>query len=329
MTHPVLEVLHTRLRDDSAPGARSDPHRVAVVLEGGGMRGVVSGGMVTALEQLGLRGVFDLVVGSSAGALAGAYFLAGQAALGTSIYYEDLIGRHWINRRGVLRGRPLLRLEYLLDEVMAHRKPLDWDALLASGVALRPVVTRLPDYQPALLGTGGTREELCHALRASARIPLVAGDPDVVDRVEYIDGSFSEAIPIRTAQTLGATRFVVLLTRPEGCRRRDPGRLDRRALAPAMDWKLPGLGATYLRRAERYDRELALLEDCCRDTEAGPTALAIRPPAHAPEIRQLEQGRTALRTGAEIGEEAVLRALAPIPRRSPTAPRVPVTAGGR
>ena len=69
VTHPVLDVLHARLREGSAPGARSDPHRVAVVLEGGGMRGVVSAGMTAALERLGLTRCFDLVVGSSAGAL--------------------------------------------------------------------------------------------------------------------------------------------------------------------------------------------------------------------------------------------------------------------
>ena len=49
------------------PGARDDPHRVALVLEGGGMRGVVSAGMAAALERLDLTRCLDLVVGASAG----------------------------------------------------------------------------------------------------------------------------------------------------------------------------------------------------------------------------------------------------------------------
>ena len=60
----------------------ADPHRVALVLEGGGMRGVVSAGMTAALERLGLTPCFDLVVGASAGAINGAALLSGAAQRG-------------------------------------------------------------------------------------------------------------------------------------------------------------------------------------------------------------------------------------------------------
>src|SRR3954452_17802375 len=66
-----------------------DQHRVALVVEGGCMRGVISAGALTALEHLRLAERFDAVYGVSAGALGGAYMLAGQAALGTSIYFDD------------------------------------------------------------------------------------------------------------------------------------------------------------------------------------------------------------------------------------------------
>ena len=52
--HPVARLLRERVDSGSVPGARQDPHRVALALEGGGMRGVVSAGMVAALERLGL-----------------------------------------------------------------------------------------------------------------------------------------------------------------------------------------------------------------------------------------------------------------------------------
>jgi predicted acylesterase/phospholipase RssA len=42
------------------------------------MRGVVSAGMLVALEQLGTLDCFDSIWGASAGALNGAYFLTGQ-----------------------------------------------------------------------------------------------------------------------------------------------------------------------------------------------------------------------------------------------------------
>ena len=47
----------------------------------GGMRGCVGAGMLAALNHLGLRDAFDVVYGSSAGSLMGAYFLSGQTPL--------------------------------------------------------------------------------------------------------------------------------------------------------------------------------------------------------------------------------------------------------
>ena len=78
-SHPVAELIRRRRQQGSRPGERSDGRRVALVIEGGGMRGVVSAGMTSAIEQLGLRDTFDEVHGSSAGAFNGAFLLAGQA----------------------------------------------------------------------------------------------------------------------------------------------------------------------------------------------------------------------------------------------------------
>ena len=87
--NPVIQLILDRLRSESQPLQRKDGYKLGLAIEGGAMRGVVSAGMVTALEYLGLLRVFDAVYGSSAGAFNGAFFLAGQAAFGTTIYYLD------------------------------------------------------------------------------------------------------------------------------------------------------------------------------------------------------------------------------------------------
>ena len=67
--------------------------RPALLICGGGMRGVYGAGVVMALHQLGLADCFDVVVGISTGAAIGGYFLAGeeQSQLGTSIYYNECL----------------------------------------------------------------------------------------------------------------------------------------------------------------------------------------------------------------------------------------------
>ena len=72
--------LAERAAEGSRPGARreGDAKKIALAIEGGGMRGCIAGGMVTALWHLGLADAVDVVYGSSAGSLVGAYFIARQ-----------------------------------------------------------------------------------------------------------------------------------------------------------------------------------------------------------------------------------------------------------
>ena len=53
--HPALEVVRARLREGSAPGRRKDKFKVGLVVEGGGMRGVVTGAALQAMHDLGMR----------------------------------------------------------------------------------------------------------------------------------------------------------------------------------------------------------------------------------------------------------------------------------
>jgi hypothetical protein len=63
LSHPVLQVLHERMYSRSKPCERNDPYKVALAIEGGGMRGCVSAGMTAALKDLGMEDCFDVVYG--------------------------------------------------------------------------------------------------------------------------------------------------------------------------------------------------------------------------------------------------------------------------
>ena len=77
------------------------------------MRGVVSAGMVAGLEHLGLLPAFDVIYGTSAGAINGAYFVAGRAAFGASIYYEEINNSQFMNPLRSVCGAPSMSLEFL------------------------------------------------------------------------------------------------------------------------------------------------------------------------------------------------------------------------
>src|ERR1700753_3379978 len=75
--HPVIQLIRRRRDEGSRPGTRTDGRRVALVIEGGGMRGVVSAGMTAAIEQVGPRGGFREGAHAAAGAFNAAFLLAG------------------------------------------------------------------------------------------------------------------------------------------------------------------------------------------------------------------------------------------------------------
>ena len=136
----LLRVLGERARAGSRPGQRSDPYRVALSIEGGGMRGTVSAGMALALHELGLVPAFDAVYGSSAGAITGAWLLSStpQRLRG---WADPDYARTLIRWSAMLRGRPVVDVRSLVEVVYTTDFPMDFESVLASPVEYHPLGT--------------------------------------------------------------------------------------------------------------------------------------------------------------------------------------------
>ena len=113
----MLALLREHAKYRTRPGARADGQRLALALEGGGMRGVVSAGMASALERRRLLDCFDLVVGTSAGALNAAGFLAGVVEGCMAAYQSAFATRRFINPYRLLIGRAAIDAAFTLDHV--------------------------------------------------------------------------------------------------------------------------------------------------------------------------------------------------------------------
>jgi predicted patatin/cPLA2 family phospholipase len=302
--NPVIEILKARkARGSTAP--HGDGARVALCVEGGAMRGVISAGMVSALEDLGLTKAFDAVYGSSAGAINAAYFLAGQARLGTSIYYEDINNRRFIDLWRALGGRPIVNLAFLLDDVAVRRKRLDVDRVLASVTPLTIVATDLVARRAAALRAFPDRDHLIAALRASSTMPVVAGPPVVYDGRSFLDASLSEPIPVPTAEADACTHALVLLTR-SGAMRPHPSAFDRYFVGPRLRRLSPELATRYLNRAESYTALIRAI-----DAGTGPLGRTQVLGVRVPDLRisKLERREDVLRDGARRGFDAIMAAL--------------------
>ncbi|MFJ6636715.1 patatin-like phospholipase family protein [Streptomyces sp. NPDC091376] len=290
-----------RVQVDSRPGARTDGLSVALAIEGGGMRGIIAGGMALALHELGLTNGFDAVYGASAGAASGAWLLSGSPQ-SLRFWANPRYARTAIRHSNPLRGRPLVDLHAFYEVLYRYGDqdfaPMDFASILASDIEYHPLATdaatgRSTDLRPFV----GDAAELRLALRASAALPLLAGDPVMLRGHRFYDAGVSESVPYRTALAQGATHVMVLRSRREI----DAARPSRSA---------PVIAKTFLRREPAalrqvfLDRATRLAEDDAALAHH-PAVVSIRPAPGTPPVGRLARQSDLLETALEAGRVAV------------------------
>jgi len=220
----AIDLLRERarwLREGREP---SDGRKAGLIIEGGAMRGIISCAALMGLEDLGLTDAFDEVYGASAGAVNAAYFLAGQAAYATSIYYQQ------INNTRILR-RPwhwkLVDIDDLFDSIIAGARPLHVDKVMASRSRLFITIADALTGE-AFLGLAQSSETpLLTLLKASAAMPLLYNGLVTVNGRDCFDGGLINPLPLLDAIEAGCTDLLVLLTRPASFRECSPSLIEQ------------------------------------------------------------------------------------------------------
>lgn len=212
----VKNIISTRFLEKSNPGVRNDEYKLGLVIEGGGMKGVITGGMAAALERTGYVSCFDTIYGASSGAMAGAFLASGSASKGATVYYEHINNRQFISPSRLFSKKPILNLEYLIKGVFKDKVPLDYVKLSKSKVPFKCIATNAKTGKPVLFSNFRDSDHLDLALIATACNPIASGGPISIDGVMYWDACLSETIPIKSALLDGCTHALVLRSKVQG-----------------------------------------------------------------------------------------------------------------
>jgi len=165
----------------------------------------VTAGMVACIHYLGLEDCFDVVYGSSAGTVIGAYFITRQLPFfGPEVYYDSLTtaGKKFINTKHLFRsiglgllnpkllkdvifrrnnGKPVLDLDFLLKKTMQQTKLLDWEKFseMQTKQPLKLVASALKQENSTIFdmasGHFNDLEGLGKCMHASCLLPGIAG----------------------------------------------------------------------------------------------------------------------------------------------------------
>ena len=248
--------------------------KTGLVLEGGGMRGVFTSGVLDAFMKHALT--FPYVVAVSAGACNGMSYVSHQPRRARISNIDYLERYKYIGIRHLVTQGCIFDRDLLYDKFPNQYLPFDFDTFFNSEMEFEMVTTNCRTGLPMYLSERHDRQRALDIVRASSSLPYVSKIVDV-DGEPMLDGGIVDSIPVERAIAKGFPRNVLVLTRNKGYR--STGRDHN---TPHFVYRnYPRLRVALSHRIEAYNAQL----DTIDRMEAEGRVLCIRPE------RPMEVGR--------------------------------------
>lgn len=248
--------------------------KTGLVLEGGGMRGVFTSGVLDAFMKHDLY--FRYIVAVSAGACNGMSYVSRQPRRARISNIDYLARYKYIGIRHLVTQGCIFDRELLYDKFPNQLLPFDFDEYFKHAKDFEMVTTNCLTGKTMYLSETSDRQRSLDIVRASSSLPYVSKIV-TVDGIPMLDGGIIDSIPINRAIETGHEHNVVILTRNKGWR--DTGK-DRKV--PAFIYKnYPRLRVALSHRHAVYNQQIDLIDRL----EAEGKITCIRP------MRPMEVGR--------------------------------------
>jgi predicted patatin/cPLA2 family phospholipase len=302
----VVKLLLDRRSAGYRPSIDDDGFKIGLAVEGGGMRGVISGAMMIALRDLGLKDVFDGFYGTSSGSINIAYYLNGDTWRALATYYDHLVGSDFVDFKRLLRGGRPVRIDTVL-ELMDDEVAIDYDRVLEQcrtvrfGVGMSNIDSGRAEYHYDF----DSPSDLRSALRAGAWLPLLAGGPTEYRGTRYTDGGAFIPAPFIVGAADGCSHIIQLVTRPEGQPPAKLGPAEKFAARRMNRWQ-PGSGDTYREAHTSYLETIARM-GFVETSYEGSMVYRLACPAGGHSVGRLTMDRSVLLDGARASYQHVLR----------------------
>ncbi len=298
----ILNNTLSTLYEKSRKGKDAVANRkTCLIVEGGAMRGVFSGGMMLALQKLKLANGFDNIYGVSAGALSAVYFASEQAHEGLHIYYNYINNNNFINPFRFLSTKPIISLSYLVDHIYINKVPLNTKKILEDPSRFRVLATSIRDRKSHIITDYRDESEILTGIKCSSNVPLLAGKPLQLRDHHYWDAAVTEPLPIEKAANDGCTDIFVLLTRPRNTYHKN--KLIDFVIARHISKTSKTLAKEYLKSEEKRFYNLNILPNLLKDK--GVNITIIEPPAYSAKFSNFEKRAEKLNQAAKDGEVVV------------------------
>ncbi len=190
------------------------PAKTGLVLEGGGMRGLYTAGVLDILMRENIWP--DGVIGVSAGAIHGCSYLSEQYGRSARYNVKYINDKRYMSMNSLIKTGDIFNVDFCYGTIPNELAVFDYNkfASNAEKIPFYVVCSNVETGKPEYIRCRDFRSEMDY-MRASASLPLVSRIVEV-DGKKLLDGGTTDSIPVAYFQKLGYDKNIVLLTRPKG-----------------------------------------------------------------------------------------------------------------
>ncbi len=239
---------------------------IGLVLEGGGMRGVFTCGVLDYFMDNNIY--FPYTIGVSAGACNGLSYISRQRGRAKFSNIDLLKKYNYIGFWHYIKKRNIMDFDLLFHEFPTHIIPYDYDTYFGSANRFEMVTTNCLTGEANYFEEKTNPERVIEIAKASSSLPIMCPIA-YVDNIPMLDGGIVDSIPIERAMEQGYEKNVVILTRNRGYRKEK-----KDIKVPSFVYrKYPAIREALSNRNKLYNYQLELIEKL----EDQKLAFVIRP----------------------------------------------------
>ena len=224
-----------------------------LILEGGGMRGVFTCGVLDNLMDRGVR--FPYTIGVSAGACNGLSYMSGQRGRGKFSNIDLLKKYRYIGIKQLLLKGNIMDFELLFHTFPEQIIPYHYDVLAKCEEHFEMVTTDCRTRRACYFEEKHNPKRVIDIVKASSSLPFVS-PISYVDGVPMLDGGIADSIPLLRTRELGYDNNLIVLTRNKGYRK--PHKPT--TVPPFFYRKYPHLREAIRQRNALYNEQIDMVE---------------------------------------------------------------------
>lgn len=192
--------------------------KIALVLEGGAMRGMYTAGVLDVFMDYDIK--VDGIIGVSAGALFGINYLSKQRGRVIRYNKKYIKDKRYISLNSLLKTGNIINKDFAFNSIPFKLDKFDEDTFRKSKADFYVTITNVETGKAEYVKITNTKRQMEY-FRATAAMPFISKFVNINNQ-NYLDGALADSIPIEKCKELGYDKIIVILTKPLNYKKRKP-----------------------------------------------------------------------------------------------------------